>query len=41
VSLSVKHVAVEIQYHFTALTPFINTIAPNVIVKTVSVVTVE
>jgi hypothetical protein len=41
VSLSVKHVAVEIQYHFTALTPFITTLAPDVIVKTVSVVTVE
>jgi hypothetical protein len=41
VSLSVKHVAVEIQYHFTALTPFITTLAPNVIVKTVSVVTTE
>lgn len=41
VSQTVKHVAVEVQYHFTALTPFINSIAPNVIVKTVSVLTLE
>lgn len=38
---SVKHVAVEIQYHFTPLLPFVNAFAPNVIVKTVSVVTTE
>jgi Flp pilus assembly protein TadG len=38
---SVKHVAVEVQYHFTPLLPFVNAFAPNVIVKTVSVVTTE
>jgi len=41
VSQSVKHVAVEIQYHFVPLTPFVGGLIPNVIVKTVSVVTVE
>ena len=41
VSPSVKHVAVEVQYHFTPLLPFVGTFAPNIIVKTVSVVTVE
>ena len=38
---SVKHVAVEVQYHFTPLLPFVAQFAPNVIVKTVSVVTTE
>jgi Flp pilus assembly protein TadG len=38
---SVKHVAVEVQYHFTPLLPFVAAFAPNVIVKTVSVVTTE
>jgi hypothetical protein len=32
---------VEIQYHFTPLLPFVNSFAPNIIVKTVSVVTTE
>ncbi len=41
VSNSVKHVAVEVQYHFTPMLPFVGTFAPNIIVKTVSVVTVE
>jgi Flp pilus assembly protein TadG len=41
VSPTVKHVAVAIQYHFTPLLPFVGTFAPNVIIKTVSVVTVE
>ncbi|MFI5283865.1 MAG: TadE/TadG family type IV pilus assembly protein [Candidatus Dormibacterales bacterium] len=41
VSQTVKHVAVEIQYHFTPLTPFVSSLIPNVIVKTVSVVTTE
>ena len=41
VSQTVKHVAVEIQYHFVPLTPFVNSLIPNVIVKTVSVVTTE
>jgi hypothetical protein len=38
---SVKHVAVEIQYHFTPLLPFVAAFAPNVIIKTISVVTTE
>jgi Flp pilus assembly protein TadG len=38
---SVKHVAVEVQYHFTPLLPLVNAFAPSVIVKTVSVVTTE
>jgi hypothetical protein len=37
----VKHVAVEVQYHFTPLLPFVAAFAPNVIIKTVSVVTTE
>ncbi len=41
VSNSVKHVAVEVQYHFIPLLPFVGSFAPNIIVKTVSVVTVE
>ena len=41
VSPSVKHVSVEVQYHFTPLLPFVNSFAGNIIVKTVSVVTVE
>jgi Flp pilus assembly protein TadG len=41
VSPSVKHVAVEIQYHFTPLLPIVSTFASNIIVKTVSVVTTE
>ena len=41
VSQTVKHVAVEVQYHFTPLTPFVASLAPNIIVKTVSVVTTE
>jgi Flp pilus assembly protein TadG len=41
VSPSVKHVAVEIQYHFTPLLPLVSTFAANIIVKTVSVVTTE
>jgi Flp pilus assembly protein TadG len=41
VSQTVKHVAVEVQYHFTPLTPFVSSLAPNIIVKTVSVVTTE
>jgi hypothetical protein len=38
---TVKHVAVEIQYHFTPLLPLVSTFAPNLIVKTISVVTTE
>lgn len=41
ISPTVKHVAVEVQYHFTPLLPFVNLFAPNIIVKTVSVVTTE
>jgi len=41
ISPSVKHVAVEVQYHFTPLLPFVGAFAPNIIVRTVSVVTTE
>lgn len=41
VSQSVKHVAVEVQYHFVPITPYINVLAPNIIVKTLSVITTE
>lgn len=41
ISPSVKHVAVEIQYHFTPLLPMVGIFAPNIIVKTTSVVTQE
>ncbi len=41
VSQSVKHVAVEIQYQFTALTPLVSQYTSGFTVKTVSVVTVE
>jgi len=41
ISPTVKHVAVEVQYHFIPLLPFVNAFAPNIIVKTVSVVTTE
>jgi len=41
ISQTVKHVAVEVQYHFEPLTPFIGSFATSVIVKTVSVVTIE
>ena len=41
ISPTVKHVAVEVQYHFTPLLPFVNSFAPNIIVKTISVVTTE
>lgn len=40
ISQTVKHVAVEVQYHFTPLTP-LGGLASNVIVKTISVVTIE
>jgi Flp pilus assembly protein TadG len=41
VSQSVRHVAVEVQYHFVALTPFVAQLTPGIIVKTISVITVE
>ena len=41
ISPTVKHVAVEIQYHFSPLLPLWSGIGTNIIVKTISVVTVE
>lgn len=41
ISQTVRHVSVEVQYHFVALTPFISQLTGGIIVKTVSVVTVE
>lgn len=41
VSQSVKHVAVEVQFHFTPLTPLVAQYTSGFIVKTVCVVTVE
>jgi TadE-like protein len=41
ISPSVKHVAVEVQYHFMPLLPIVSGFASNIIVKTVSVVTTE
>jgi Flp pilus assembly protein TadG len=41
ISPSVKHVAVEVQYHFTPLLPIVSGFAGNIIVKTVSEVTSE
>jgi hypothetical protein len=41
ISPTVKHVAVEVQYHFIPLLPFVNSFAPTIIVRTVSVVTTE
>jgi Flp pilus assembly protein TadG len=41
ISPTVKHVAVEIQYHFTPLLPLWAGLGTNIIVKTVSVVTTE
>ena len=41
ISPTVKHVAVEIQYHFTPLLPLWSGFGSNIIVKTISVVTVE
>ena len=41
ISPTVKHVAVEVQYHFVPLLPLWSGFAPNIIVKTVSVVTTE
>lgn len=41
ISQTVRHVSVEVQYHFVALTPFIAQLTGGIIVKTVSVVTVE
>jgi hypothetical protein len=41
VSQTVKHVAVEVQYHFVPWTPFIAQLTNGIIVKTTSVITVE
>ena len=41
ISPTVKHVAVEVQYHFTPLLPFLGSITQDIIVKTVSVVATE
>ena len=41
ISPDVRHVAVEVQYHFTPLLPIVSGFAANIIVKTVSVVTTE
>jgi Flp pilus assembly protein TadG len=41
ISPSVKHVSVEIQYHFTPLLPLVNNFTSNIIIKTISVVTTE
>ena len=41
ISPTVKHVAVEVQYHFMPLLPFVNGFTGDIIVKTVSVVTTE
>jgi Flp pilus assembly protein TadG len=41
ISPAVRHVAVEVQYHFTPLLPIVSGFAANIIVKTVSVVTTE
>ena len=41
ISPDVRHVAVEVQYHFTPLLPIVSGFAANINVKTVSVVTTE
>ena len=41
ISPAVRHVAVEVQYHFIPLLPIVSGFAPNIIVKTVSVVSTE
>ena len=41
ISPSVKHVAVEVQFHFTPFLPLVSSFAPDIIVKTISVVTTE
>ena len=38
---TVKHVSVEIQYHFVPLLPFVNQFTSNLVIKTISVVTTE
>jgi Flp pilus assembly protein TadG len=41
ISPTVKHVAVEVQFHFVPLLPLVNNFTSNIIIKTVSVVTEE
>lgn len=41
VSPTVKHVAVQVEYHFVPLLPFLGSFTGQIIVRTVSVVTVE
>jgi Flp pilus assembly protein TadG len=41
ISPTVKHVAVEVQYHFVPLLPLVNNFTTNIVIKTVSVVTEE
>jgi Flp pilus assembly protein TadG len=41
ISPTVKHVSVEVQYHFVPLLPFVNQFTTNIILKTISVVTEE
>jgi len=41
ISPTVKHVAVEVQYHFVPLLPLVNQFTSKVIIKTISVVTEE
>jgi hypothetical protein len=41
VSTTTKSVAVEIQYHFTTLTPLVSAFLPNITLKTISVTQTE
>jgi hypothetical protein len=41
VSATTKSVAVEIQYHFTPLTPLVGSIIPNITLRTISVTQTE
>lgn len=41
ISPTVKHVAVEVQFHFTPLLPLVSNFTQNIIIKTISVVTTE
>jgi Flp pilus assembly protein TadG len=41
ISPTVKHVAVEVQYHFVPLLPLVSNFTSNIIIKTISVVTEE
>ena len=41
ISQTVRHVAVEIQYHFVPLTPLVSQLSSGFVVRTISVVQVE